>query len=484
MNKILSLISIFAALLLIACSCKKVETESEAEQIIAKSITLDKTSIVMELYEETTITANVLPDNTTDKNVKWSSNDEKIVTVEDGKLKAVGYGKTTITAASTLGNAKAGCDVVVFRHVDDLSFSHSRYSIYIGDKVKVEYSVMPEDATNKKISWRSSAPEVAIVNDEGEVTGMGRGSAIITATSEDMGKESECKIDVSYVYPTAIKFEKSIYETTVGQNLRILPKMEPENGSWETILWYSSDESVASIDGQGNIITLKSGFTDIKASGYKVEATFRLRVKRTKIPDGAIDLGLPSCTLWGICNVGATKAEEYGGFYSWGELEEKTEYSWFTYKFGMHYELSKYKLYDEFGGVLQKEDDVASVTLGGSWCTPKWEDFEELINNTDREWVEDYLGKGISGFIFKAKAEGYENNSIFIPAAGYKALLYHGAEKEHASLWTSQYGNNVSSNSYDARFVRIAVSNDKISVIGGAYNRHIGFNVRPVNRVE
>ncbi|MBO4315774.1 MAG: hypothetical protein J5867_07425, partial [Prevotella sp.] len=79
----------------------------------------------------------------------------------------------------------------------------------------------------------------------------------------------------------------------------------------------------------------------------------------------AVDLGLPSKTKWASCNVGATKPEEYGGYYAWGETEEKEVYDESTYKY---YQNDEYvNLGSDISGT---EYDVAHVKWGGNWRMP------------------------------------------------------------------------------------------------------------------
>jgi hypothetical protein len=92
-----------------------------------------------------------------------------------------------------------------------------------------------------------------------------------------------------------------------------------------------------------------------------------------------IDLGLPSGTKWACCNVGAAKPEEHGGYYAWGETEEKNEYDWDNYKWGTAGSINKYAPnHDNYNiysfkdgkGTLDPEDDVAYVEWGTPWRIP------------------------------------------------------------------------------------------------------------------
>ena len=149
----------------------------------------------------------------------------------------------------------------------------------------------------------------------------------------------------------------------------------------------------------------------------------------------AVDLGLPSGLKWASFNVGATKPEEYGDYYAWGEVETKEDYTWETYKWcnGSNNTLTKYNTQSENGTVdnkttLDPEDDVARVVLGGTWRMPTVEEAEELYNNCT--WTMETVN-GVSGY----RATSSNSNSIFFPCNGQ--LDEYGLEnKNMVEVWT------------------------------------------------
>ena len=134
-----------------------------------------------------------------------------------------------------------------------------------------------------------------------------------------------------------------------------------------------------------------------------------------------VDLGLS--VKWATCNVGASKPEEAGCHYAWGELEEKDNYIVENYKF---YESDDYHHINKYNGnsfdgfiddkmILDPEDDVAHVKWGGKWRMPTAEEWEELIEDCAWEWVE---VNGMGGYRITGKKPGYKDRSIFLPASG------------------------------------------------------------------
>lgn len=120
-----------------------------------------------------------------------------------------------------------------------------------------------------------------------------------------------------------------------------------------------------------------------------------------------IDLGLPSCTKWACCNIGASKPEEHGGYYAWGETEEKDVYNWNTY---IHYVPSSYTNIQE-NDIASTEYDAATANWGASWRMPSLEQITELTRYCSSVWT---TQNGVNGRVFT----GPNGATLFLPAAG------------------------------------------------------------------
>lgn len=190
----------------------------------------------------------------------------------------------------------------------------------------------------------------------------------------------------------------------------------------------------------------------------------------TSCPDSnhphMIDLGLPSGTKWACCNVGATKPEQYGGYYAWGEVSEKSYYDWSTYS---HCDGSYSSCHNLGSGIAGTQYDVAHVQWGGSWVMPSLDQIKELLVHCSSEWTTE---NGVYGRRFT----GSNGGSIFLPAAGYRWYggLYDAGESGH--YWSSTqepYG------SYYAFYLKFYSGNASWYV--NIY-RYGGLSVRPVVR--
>ena len=162
----------------------------------------------------------------------------------------------------------------------------------------------------------------------------------------------------------------------------------------------------------------------IKLLAKRIKSKFKN--KETANGQLYVDLGLPSGLKWAKCNVGAEKETDYGYYFQWGDIEDKSnaDCSWESYKYcnGSFDTLTKYNIFPLFGEKpddktkLDSEDDTATQIMGGDWRMPTQTEIQELLENTENEWVEDFNGSGVNGRKFSSKING---NSIFIPAAGY-----------------------------------------------------------------
>lgn len=162
-----------------------------------------------------------------------------------------------------------------------------------------------------------------------------------------------------------------------------------------------------------------------------------------------VDLGLTSGTKWATMNIGASKAQDYGNYYAWGEVAPKSIYDWNTYKY-INTKLTKYNTDSRYGkdgftdnkATLDPVDDAAYVKWGGKWRMPTGVQQEELRKQCYWEWTENYNNSGVKGYvIYRAKAEDdkgvkrikgvirslssysytLSDAHIFLPAAGSRA---------------------------------------------------------------
>lgn len=171
-----------------------------------------------------------------------------------------------------------------------------------------------------------------------------------------------------------------------------------------------------------------------------------------------VDLGLS--VKWATCNVGASKPEQYGDYYAWGEIETKSEYSWSTYKWCKHNNYSSdviftkycisgsYDSYKDYKKVLDKQDDVANVKWSSKWRMPTNAEWKELTDEDNCSWTKtnNYNETGVAGYIVTSKKPGFTDRSIFLPAAGNYYETNLEAVGTGCCYWSSSLYSNVTAN--------------------------------------
>lgn len=179
-----------------------------------------------------------------------------------------------------------------------------------------------------------------------------------------------------------------------------------------------------------------------------------------------IDLGLPSGTKWACCNVGAKAPQEYGGYYAWGETEEKDDYFWDTYQYGTEDNPTKYNASDG-KTALEPSDDVAHVKWGGEWHMPTREQCRELVEQCEYQWTSvDGVGGG--------KFTGPNGSSIFLPAAGSHR---DGSDRDYRGSYGEYWSSRLETDAINGVSV---VFNDGDAFLVSWSNRYGGGSVRPV----
>ena len=175
----------------------------DASTVSVTGVTLNK--IVLQLYTggSETLKATITPANATFKYVTWKSSNPAVATVDaNGKVTAKSLGMADITVTTKDGGYTATCRVGVVRRpagdvsVTGVTLNKTTLKLSKGASETLTATVAPTNATNKKVTWTSSDPAVATVDASGKVTGVAKGTATITVTTEDGGHTATCAVEV------------------------------------------------------------------------------------------------------------------------------------------------------------------------------------------------------------------------------------------------------------------------------------------------
>lgn len=162
-------------------------------------VSLNHNALTLNVGDTNTLTATISPSNATNQSVIWSTNNSSVATVSNGVVTAVSTGSAIITVATVDGNYTATCSITVSdRTISVTGVSLSTHSVEmssIGETYTINYTISPTNATNKNITWSSSAPTVATIEDY-LITAKGDGTAIISIRTVDGGYSDTCTVTV------------------------------------------------------------------------------------------------------------------------------------------------------------------------------------------------------------------------------------------------------------------------------------------------
>lgn len=227
-------------------------------------ITPSETEIDMIAGDTYEVVVTLTPENPSDRTLRWSSSDESIAKVEGGVITAVSAGDATISI--TGGKVGSETDPVTIKvHVRNrlqkIEFATKTTYIAVGGTQQLTVLFTPNVAINDKLIWKSSDDSIVTVTDEGVITGIKVGSAMISCYAEDMGPNQliTCMVYVTDALVVANNLTVLPESATmqVGEILQMDAVFDPDNTTDQSIRWSSSDESIITIT-EGGLVTAQA----------------------------------------------------------------------------------------------------------------------------------------------------------------------------------------------------------------------------------
>lgn len=213
------------------------------------------------------LSVSVLPSNADERGVTFESSNTAVATVSaSGLITAKGPGSATITVtAKDSSGKKATCTVTVTQPVKGVTVSPSSVVIQKDNVQKLTASVVPENATNKKLIYKSSNETVAVVSNDGIITARSEGWATITVCSEEnQAIYGTCTVKVGLpVYVTKITLDTTNVTMWAGATRQLGVSIEPANADIKTVTYGSSNPDVATVSSNGLITAKKKGTATI-----------------------------------------------------------------------------------------------------------------------------------------------------------------------------------------------------------------------------
>lgn len=224
---------------------------------LATSLTLDYTTLQLDVGKTKTLTATMKPKSASNLKVRWSSSDKSVATVDGkGKITGVKAGTATIKVVSGDKNVSTTCKVTVIQRVTSIKFKDSTPTVKVGKTKKLAVTMLPETASETAFTWTTSNKKIAKVSKAGKVRGVKPGTVTITVSNADGSAKAKCRLSVLQGV-TGMQFDKAALTVSTGKKATLKANIEPSNAADKKVIWTSSNNDVATVDEKG-VITAKA----------------------------------------------------------------------------------------------------------------------------------------------------------------------------------------------------------------------------------
>lgn len=265
----------------LSATCKVTVTERKAT-----SISLNKSSLSLYVFQTAQLTATVYPTNAANRTVSWRSSNSSVATVDDnGLVSAVGSGDATITATTNDGtDLSASCSVAVsIIPATSISLNQTDLTLDVNENYQLVATIKPTNATYKAVTWKSSNTSIATVSSSGLVTPKKPGTVKITATTTDgTNLSASCQVTVVKLV-TSVTLSENSLTLIIPASQQLTAYIIPSDATNKTLNWTSSDNSVATVDNNGIVTPVAVGNATIKATttdGSNLSASCQVTVKK------------------------------------------------------------------------------------------------------------------------------------------------------------------------------------------------------------
>ena len=174
--------------------------------------------------------------------------------------------------------------------VESVKITSTVTSVIVGEKITLIAKVSPDNATDPKVTWTSSAEDVAKVDENGVVTGVKAGKATITAKAGEKTATVEISVNEKIIDVTGVEITCTEKIVVVGEKITLTAKVSPDNATNPKVTWTSSAEDIAKVDENGVVTGVKVGNVTIKAKAGEKSATVEIMVKKVSLSVSATSL--------------------------------------------------------------------------------------------------------------------------------------------------------------------------------------------------
>lgn len=256
----------------------------EAKEIakLVAGVTMNPTEVTLNPGQTATLQATVTPSTAVNRKVTWSSSDSSIATVDaNGVVTAHKKGTATITVRTEESGFTASAKVTVNGSaISEISFLAENVSVAVGAKANLRdiLQVTPADAALDGLVWATDKPDIATITPEGVLSGLKAGETWVTVTTPG-GPTAQILVKVGTYVPIEYLTITGNATVQVGKTSQLAAIINPENATYRTVVWESSNTKIATVDANGLVKAKKTGTAVITA--YVIDNGVRKEAKAT-----------------------------------------------------------------------------------------------------------------------------------------------------------------------------------------------------------
>ncbi|MGL4982591.1 MAG: Ig-like domain-containing protein [Treponemataceae bacterium] len=241
-----------------------------ANRIEVSDVTVSKNITYLIVGGKEQLSAMIIPHNATNQSLEWKSDDTRIVEViGNGLLEAKAVGSTTVRVR--VGGFESSCEVFVSNTsvgVKGVCLNKRETSLQVNGSEQLGVMLVPYNATNQDVTWKSSSEGVAIVDKNGLITGISQGFTTITVRSNDGGYEDSCYVIVEQraIPVVGVSINKKNTAIRVGRAERLIADINPVYATSQNLNWKSDDDKIATVTQGGQVLAHTVGSTRIRVT--------------------------------------------------------------------------------------------------------------------------------------------------------------------------------------------------------------------------
>lgn len=274
------------------------------KEVKVTGVTISPNTLTLKPGSNAKLAISISPENASNKGVNIISTDPSVATVDnEGNISALKNGTTVLVVTTKDGGFTATCNVTVADNtvaVESISVSPDNVTLVIGEKKALSVSILPENASNKSVSFESGNTEIASVSETGEITAVAKGETNITVTSTDGNKTASCKVTVidpsEIISVNSVSVSPESVSLKAGESKQLTVSILPEDATNKTVSFVSSDTNIATVTDEGLITAVGTGSDSVSEAQAVItvttedgEKTASCVVTVTKDSEGPVD---------------------------------------------------------------------------------------------------------------------------------------------------------------------------------------------------